>query len=363
MSNFINLHFIQSVPASLMNRDNENSAKSIKVGKIRRDRISSQSWKRSIRTGMREEFIENGTWGTRTNRLPRLVIDKLVAAGRDRDTATVKTLHAFTESGISCHESKPQTNVQLYVSERAVELIAQLIDANFDAITDNVDNAVKNDIIASLDPDGVVDIALFGRFIAELKRAPRIDGAVSVSSPFGVTAATVEHDFWTAVDDVREDAESASSNMGFTELTSPVLYRHIVIDKRQLDHNLPSNIDRDEVIRKLIKHAVVDSPAAKHTTTAANTLPAVVVAVNSDVNLSLAANFTRVVTDDDVISASVQRIMRGVQRINVAVLGTEDAAETVILPLSDEADDVLDSNDYDAELAKSVADFAQKVTS
>ena len=113
---FINLHFIQSIPASLMNRDDTDSAKSITVGNVRRDRISSQSWKKAMRDTLRQQSIENGVWGVRTKRLPREVVDILVERGRDRDIATAKTIRAFQASGISCHEEKPQTNVQLNVA-------------------------------------------------------------------------------------------------------------------------------------------------------------------------------------------------------------------------------------------------------
>lgn len=332
---FINLHFIQSIPASLMNRDDTDSAKSITVGNVRRDRISSQSWKKAMRDTLRQQSIENGVWGVRTKRLPREVVDILVERGRDRDIATAKTIRAFQASGISCHEEKPQTNVQLNVAETAKTVIADLVDAHFDEIQDNVPDEVKTNLIKSFDPDRVVDIALFGRLITELKRAPRIDGAVGVSHPFGVTSSTVESDYWTSTDDIQNDEDAASGNLGVSDLTAPVFYRHIFVDTTQLEHNLAgTDIGINDVLHKLINVAITASPTGKQNSTSAHTLPSVVIAERSALNISAASAFTTPIKSDTVLHDAIDKLTRAVKRYSI---------DFTALSLSDEADDVLDT--------------------
>jgi CRISPR system Cascade subunit CasC len=335
---FVNLHIIQSVPASLLNRDDAGSAKGILVGNIRRDRVSSQSWKRSIRLAQREQLadgaVDGADFGVRTNRLPREVVDRLVTEGRDRNIAEAKTVQAFTTAGLKCKDGKPQTAVQLYVAAGSADRIADMLNLQFDNIGDKVPADVTEALITALDPDRAVDIALFGRFISELKRKKRIDGAVSVSHAFGVTPTTVEQDYWTAVDDVQNDEDTASSNLGTVDLTAPVFYRHIVIDRAQLATNLAAtDINPADVEAMFLRTAVTAVPSAKKTGTAAHTLPALVAATVSDQDLSAADAYTTAITGTDVITAAGDALL---DKLNDFTAAGVDQTVT-LLPLSREA--------------------------
>lgn len=52
---FMDVHAVQTLPPSNINRDDTGSPKTAQYGGIRRARVSSQSWKRAIR----EYFYEN----------------------------------------------------------------------------------------------------------------------------------------------------------------------------------------------------------------------------------------------------------------------------------------------------------------
>ena len=65
MSLTIDLHALQSLPPSLINRDDTGAPKSAVFGGVPRQRVSSQSWKRAIRrhfddTGVEGVFEEIG---------------------------------------------------------------------------------------------------------------------------------------------------------------------------------------------------------------------------------------------------------------------------------------------------------------
>ena len=342
----INLHIIQSVPASLFNRDENSSAKAITIGGVRRDRVSSQSWKRAMRLALREKLqagtLEDGTWGVRTNRLPRQVADKLTETGHDYDIALAKTLALFTAMGLKVSDKKPQTASQLYIAADAADHLAQLVGDNFDAIGDKIDTTITDAALACLDPDRAVDIALFGRFMSELKTNKRLDGAVGVSHAFGVTPSTVEMDFWTAVDDIQNDDDTASSNLGYTDLTAPVFYRHLFLDRGLLTANISGTaLNPTEIETHFLRIAATASPAAKQNSTAANTLPAVIIATAGTGNYSAADAFTTPITSTTTLADATTALH---QRLaSFSQLGITD--KIVALPLTPEATTALADTD------------------
>ena len=74
---FLDIHAIQTLPPSNMNRDDTGSPKTAQYGGVRRSRVSSQSWKKA----MREYFNTHGDQsnvGIRTKEIVRYVADKIV---------------------------------------------------------------------------------------------------------------------------------------------------------------------------------------------------------------------------------------------------------------------------------------------
>ena len=53
-SYYVDIHVIQSVPPSNVNRDDTGSPKSALYGGVRRARVSSQAWKKAVRTSFKE---------------------------------------------------------------------------------------------------------------------------------------------------------------------------------------------------------------------------------------------------------------------------------------------------------------------
>ena len=56
---YLDIHVIQSLPPSNVNRDDTGSPKTAVYGGVRRARVSSQSWKRAIRQYFLEECAED----------------------------------------------------------------------------------------------------------------------------------------------------------------------------------------------------------------------------------------------------------------------------------------------------------------
>ena len=56
---FVDIHAIQSLPPSNVNRDDTGSPKTAIYGGVRRSRVSSQSWKRAIRQYFNNESADS----------------------------------------------------------------------------------------------------------------------------------------------------------------------------------------------------------------------------------------------------------------------------------------------------------------
>ena len=83
---YLDLHVLQTVPPSCVNRDDTGSPKTATYGGVNRARVSSQAWKRAMRLKFKELFGENQI-GFRTKNLKRLLIEKI----REIDSSKVET--------------------------------------------------------------------------------------------------------------------------------------------------------------------------------------------------------------------------------------------------------------------------------
>lgn len=356
MARIINLHVLQSVPASLLNRDDNNSAKAITIGNVRRDRISSQSWKRAVRTSMRTTSIDGGVWANRTNRLPRQIIALLTDQhDHDADTADHAVGIVFKAMKLS-RKDNGDTAAAIFAASTAAEELAQLIHDSFEAITsgDKLDPTLVKAAVATLDVNGAVDLALFGRMLAEIP-TKRIDGAAGYSHPFGVTPTTVEPDFFTAVDDCAADGEAVSGNLGVTDLTAPLLYRHAYLDVDQLEHNLEGTDHLvTPAIDAFIRHTTLAVPTAKARSAASHTRPDILVATIGEHALSAANAYTQPVLGEEAVSESINRLTTQLDYDAKLVNHT-----TIILPLSTAAAEAV--NNTEATVVDTLDEFITAV--
>lgn len=318
---FLSLHAVHAVPASLLNRDDSGRAKSIEFGGTRRVRSSSQSWKRAMRTWWRTHGVEGVDLGVRTTRLPAMVTAALVQThGKDRDAAAHKAAMICSSMGFRTSDKTGNTSVSLFLPSTTAAALADLIAARWDDVTSDAKSKpnVPTDVItaaqATLDVIDTIDIAAGGRFLAEIPTAT-LDGALSVAHVFSVDPAAVELDFFTAVDDVAQPGEAVSSNLGVVDLAAPVMYRHAALDRRLLAANLAHSADPD-ALAATTQAAIIDAflnamPSAKHTSTAPETLPEVIVAVDAARSLSLANAYTDAITSDTVLTDAVERLITG----------------------------------------------------
>lgn len=345
---FIGLHALQSVPASLQNRDESGQPKTIPYGGTIRQRLSSQSSKRAIRMWLRAQLIPGATWADRTKLMPRQVRELLTATGRDPDAAAAVVATLFNGSSrkteLNVDESGQRTNILLFADSGTDQVLADIADRHWDALAagDTPPEAARA-VRARLAEASAVDLALFGRMLSNVDGAT-VTAAMAVAHAFTVNPAVIEDDFFTAVDDLADPAsDTASSQLGYTALTTGVLYRHAVIDTEQLALNLHG----DETLAAAVAAAAIEAfvlavPAAKRASTAADTLPAVVAAVTGTRQArSYADAYTTALTaahGPSLIASATARLLDADQR---ATRLLDDGSSTVWLPVHPEAENAL----------------------
>ena len=83
-----------------------------------------------------------------------------------------------------------------------------------------------------VDTDHSIDIALFGRMVAE-PNALNVDAACQVAHAIGVGAVEHEYDYYTAVDDEKkrnDEADEGAGMIGTIEFASATVYRYATIN-------------------------------------------------------------------------------------------------------------------------------------
>src|SRR5512133_3476303 len=72
----IDVHVLQTVPPSNLNRDDTGSPKTAVFGGVRRARVSSQAWKRATRLAF-DTLLDPSELGVRTKRIVELVAERI----------------------------------------------------------------------------------------------------------------------------------------------------------------------------------------------------------------------------------------------------------------------------------------------
>ncbi|WP_072691449.1 type I-E CRISPR-associated protein Cas7/Cse4/CasC [Rhodococcus marinonascens] len=353
---FLALHVLQAVPASLLNRDDAGAIKKITADGVPRVRVSSQSWKRAIRIGVRTAAIEGGTFGLRTTRFPKLTADALAAThGIDPHRAAAVSAAVFTGLGLKANEKTGNTSVAVFASEQLPARVAAAIaehdtDITFDEkkgvlVPDPVLTAAR----AALDVDATIDLALFGRMLAEIPGS-NVDGAASVAHAFSVDPLALEADFFTAVDDAAGVGEAVSSMLDTMDLAAPTLYRYVELDRRQLRTNLAAASTDPAVVENLalaaeaafVEWTIRSLPASKKRSSAAHTLPILVLADTGTAVYSLADAFSPAIRGDQVAADAAARLLR-----HSAAARPFTGGETTALTINPTIADTLDLTGVD----------------
>jgi CRISPR system Cascade subunit CasC len=292
----VDIHILQTVPPSNLNRDDTGSPKTAMYGGVRRSRVSSQAWKRATRLAF-NRTLDPSELGVRTKRVVELLTEEISALDPSlADQADELARETFKAIGIKTSAPKKgeteESGYLLFLSARQVSSLAEAAAAAARA-GGTLANELKDRGVRKLADSGhSVDVALFGRMVADVSDL-NVDAAVQVAHAISVHPVDNEYDYFTAVDDRKEDVEETGAGMiGTVEFNSATLYRYATVDVDRLRDNLGDGPATRRAVEAFIRAFVTSMPTGKQNTFANRTLPdAVLVKVRHTQPISFVGAF------------------------------------------------------------------------
>ena len=375
--NFVNFHILVSHSPSNLNRDDMGMQKTAVFGGVKRVRISSQSLKRAIRKSdyYKSHFEKEGelSESIRTRELKKLyekmkeklkykaeeewIIKKAIEILSGKE---IKDVGKKTESDSS--DKKESNNVApapWAISE--IDFICKKIQAIYEQdITDKdlskekkkkgnnkkTDEELEDKIREQKVKEEIksqkkrlkkvigktADIALSGRMTTS-GIMQSVDGSLAVAHAITTYSADSEIDWFTAVDDLKQDEDSegkGSAYLGTTEFSSGVFYRYASLNLKQLQKNLGEEDNKQKAL-KIASHVLhllaTVTPSAKQNSFAAHNLADFALVTFSNQPLSLANAFETPVKDrskEGLLKPSVRKLLKYQKNIEKAYGLKED---------------------------------------
>lgn len=307
----VELHLLQNFAPSCLNRDDTNSPKDCEFGGYRRARISSQCIKRAIRTHFKE-VLSTEQLALRTLRLTEEIVDRLVKMGKDKDQARQVAEKALQGLGLALKDDG-KSQYLLFIGDGEVSALVHACSTHWDILAQTAGESSEEDAAKDkkakkkavkaatpeefkralgkiLDGGKAVDLALFGRMLADLPEK-NINAACQVAHALSTNQVSMEFDFYTAVDDLSPKEETGAGMMGTVEFNSACFYRYANLDFAQLNKNLGGD---QELARKAVAAfltaAVKAIPTGKQNSMAAHNPPSLIFAVVREHGLWSLAN-------------------------------------------------------------------------
>ncbi|MEV6048791.1 type I-E CRISPR-associated protein Cas7/Cse4/CasC [Streptomyces xanthochromogenes] len=402
MHRYLNLHKLLTVNSVLLVRDADGHPKETPFGNERRIMLSPQTQRRADRTYLRDQAnmgrgpLADYSFGCRTREWARLTASALCTQHNWKEEEAALTVRAALQGlGINFgtkDSTADLTKVMIFAPESAATKLAAALHTHADDIrawvsdvtaartrqeekkkpkgkkkvaaaeeelpelteetSDEAGKAepaklpplpakLRNDMLLALAPADAIDIALFGRFLAEVSHSPNVDGSLQTMPAITVGRSAICEDFYAAADDAKlarqripapadlstldfleaidpfpadgKDGDHQGAGMtGYQYFVSGTFYAHTVVDRFQLRVNLHragmKAADVDKAARAA-EAAYVDAfcnavPEAKKTTTAApGTMPKLVLAHASDRQHNYVTCFENAIDEKNTVAS------------------------------------------------------------
>lgn len=346
---FVDIHAIQTLPPSNINRDDAGSPKTAQYGGVRRARVSSQAWKRAVR----QYFIENGggETGIRTKDIVSYVAERILeqTPGTGESEAFEMAKKAINNAGVKTDKNDKAKALFFIGRKQAEELAA----AALGGVTD------KKALQKILNGNPEIDIALFGRMVAD-DPSLNEDASAQVAHAISTHGVQTEFDYYTAVDDLSAEDNAGAGMLGTIEYNSSTLYRYANVAAHELARQLGEKEAAVSALKMFIEAFSNSLPTGKINTFANQTLPAaLMVNIRDDRPVSLVTAFEEPVkSSGGYAKASAERMF--------AELGKTE--KYVHKPLktfyiSDVSEDHLPEGSREESLSKLLEDFETELSS
>lgn len=330
MTTFIQLHLLTAYAPANLNRDESGRPKTAFMGGVERLRVSSQSLKRAWRVSETFEEAMDGFIGKRTRRIGIDYVYQPMKNAGIADKLVMSSAKKIAEQFGKLKNDKnarDEKNLEIeqivHVSQHEIALIKQLVETLIKENREPDDEELK----LLRKEQRSVDMALFGRMLASSPEF-NVEAACQVSHALGVSAVTVESDFFTAVDDLnKKDEDAGSAHMGDQGFASALFYTYVCISRDLLVENLGGNEElAKRAIAALTETALTVSPTGKQNSFASRAYATYALAeIGKKQPRSLAAAFFQPVRDTDQIPAAIARLKQQRDNFNNVYGNCSDA--------------------------------------
>lgn len=368
---FIDVHALQTVPPSCINRDDTGSPKTAIYGGVTRARVSSQSWKHAMREEFADIFSEDKI-GIRTKSPVLLVKRELLKLNPqiNEEKAEEEAVSALEAAKISVNKKKGNdTEVLVFISPRQAEELAKLINEDLKAENkdpgketsgkkDGKKKSEKKDEKKYLEAMKNVpsyDISLFGRMVAADKGL-NVEAAAQVAHAISTHAVHNEYDYFTAVDDLADEKDnSGAAYLDTMEYNSSTLYRYASIDVKELSKTQRGC--EEEIVKGFVEAFIRSMPSGKINSYANNTLPEMVyVTVRKDQPVNLVGAFEKPIknTGEGFAEKSIDALSAYAKKIYENYCGAPEKAFAIGAKL-DSSDESVNINELLEKVGSLVA--------
>ncbi len=301
MKTLIEIHVLQNFAPSNLNRDDTGAPKDAFFGGTRRARVSSQCDKRAVRQFFDEKVLEGvfsaDELAVRTKRVFQAIADAL-SGKRDRAEVLAKAEIALSYVKLKAAEGG-KTQYLLFLGRREIAALVEAVHEHWNEIvlaeepeddasdTDKkkkgkkskkdaasaAPKVLKDKLEAIFDGGKAVDVALFGRMLADMPEKNQ-NAACQVAHAISTHAVEREFDFYTAVDDLKPEDTTGADMMGTVEFNSACYYRYAVVDWAKLTDNLQGDAELAvKGLRTFLQGFVMAEPTGKQNSFAAHNPP------------------------------------------------------------------------------------------
>ncbi|WP_314731109.1 type I-E CRISPR-associated protein Cas7/Cse4/CasC [Oribacterium parvum] len=334
---FLDIHVIQTLPPSNINRDDTGSPKTAVYGGVRRARVSSQAWKKAMRDYFKDK-ADDGYLGVRSKKIVEYVAKKILEIDETLsfEEAEKKSLEAFTSAGFTITEENKLPTLFFLGDRQAGDFARAALDNIKDAST--LHKIIKDNVS--------IDIALFGRMIAdkdlnrviskENEKSKKIidngenevsrislneDASSQIAHAISTHGVQTEFDYFTALDDLSKDAKPGAAMIDTIEYNSSTLYRYGNVALHEFYHQMKENKEETQKAIILFVEAFLKSlPSGKINSFANQTIPSsVVVSLRKDRPVSLVSAFETPIktklSQEGYVNESIEAMFKEYQKI------------------------------------------------
>lgn len=312
---YIDLHVLETVPPSCVNRDDTGSPKTAVYGGVVRARVSSQCWKKAVRDEFRQMFPTEEV-GVRTKCVHELLTQAIWARNLALKADKLAE-EALKAAGISLKDEN-KTGALFFISPSQIDALAELAASG--------EKLEKKACQAALKVRPAVDVALFGRMVAD-DPSLNFDAAAQVAHAISTHAVHNEYDYFTAVDDCAPEDNAGAGHLGTVEFNSSTLYRYATVNVVELEKNLGSSTPR--AVRAFVEAFIRSMPTGKQNTFANGVLPnAVYVTFRHDQPINLVGAFEKPVYagKEGYVDPSLKAFVKHANAVYHDYLGQPDRA-------------------------------------